>query len=1082
LTAILVDDVNYGTLELNSDGTFIYTHDGSENHSDSFTYKANDGDNDSNIVVVDIQVSEINDAPVAKDDLVETDEDIKLEIDVLANDTDVDGGTLVITEVGTPLHGTATDDGNIITYTPDPDFNGEDTFIYTVSDGKGGTDSATITVTVNPVNDIPEAVDDIAVTLENTEAVIPVLENDTDIDGDELTVTEVSDPANGTTTTNGTTVTYIPDNNFTGEDTFTYTVSDGNGGTDSATVTVFVSDQSGPEITCPESYEIENDEEECGAIVVFTMPEFTDNSGIATIEQISGPASGSLFPVGVSTLVFKATDGSNNFTICTYDVSVIDAEAPEILTCATNVSVSTDEDMCSASEVILGTITVKDNCDPNPVITNDAPDVFNIGETIVTWTVTDNAGNSSECTQIVTVKDEQAPVVETISNIIVDSDPGACGAVVTFNKVGATDNCELDTVVITEGLSSGSEFPVGTTTVTYTVTDKAGNTNTSTFTVTVNDTEDPVLTCPQDMTVTTVDGESFAIVEFASATVTDNCGATVEQTAGPVSGSQFSLGSTTVTFTATDAAGNTITCSFTVTVTDGEDPSLECPQPIVQNVDEGVCGAVVVFDTPEGFDNSGEVTVQQTAGPASGELFEVGTTTVTFTATDNAGNSVDCSFEVTINDNEAPEIVEIADITVDNDENECGAVVSFDPPAATDNCEIESVIQTEGPASGSQFPIGTTTVTYTATDTSGNTSTTSFTVTVADSQSPMVECPADVTKIVEIGTTSTTVEYTALTVTDNCEGTTVELTSGIASGGEFPLGTTQVEYTITDAAGNSVTCTFTVIVEEEPLPDPPSTPTATVTTAATCSLPLGTITVETQEGLTYSIDGINYQESGVFTDLEPASYEVTARDQFGQTSDPVIIVIEAPVAEPIQTTTADLCVDDGIFNLFELFQSTYDDSGTWMDTDNTGALENSFIDPELLAVGNYTFTYVVEGTCPSSTEVTISINDRCVVLPCEISDIRNSISKAVTPNGDNKNDFFLVDLTRECGFSYDLKIFNRWGAKVFDAKNYQNNWDGYSNSAITSSKQLPSGTYFYVLEIRNSNFEPIQGYIYLGTK
>ena len=105
-----------------------------------------------------------------------------------------------------------------------------------------------------------------------------------------------------------------------------------------------------------------------------------------------------------------------------------------------------------------------------------------------------------------------------------------------------------------------------------------------------------------------------------------------------------------------------------------------------------------------------------------------------------------------------------------------------------------------------------------------------------------------------------------------------------------------------------------------------------------------------------------------------------------------------------------------------------------------------------------------------------------IVLYCSLSDLKDSISKAVTPTGDNHNDFFEVDLDTECGFTYDLKIFNRWGAKVFSAQNYQNNWDGYSESSFTSSNQLPSGTYYYILEIRNSEFEPIQGYIYLGTK
>ena len=104
-------------------------------------------------------------------------------------------------------------------------------------------------------------------------------------------------------------------------------------------------------------------------------------------------------------------------------------------------------------------------------------------------------------------------------------------------------------------------------------------------------------------------------------------------------------------------------------------------------------------------------------------------------------------------------------------------------------------------------------------------------------------------------------------------------------------------------------------------------------------------------------------------------------------------------------------------------------------------------------------------------------------MACNIEDIKDSISKAVTPNGDLKNDRFEIGVDLDCGFTFDVKIFNRWGAEVYDMKNYQNDWDGFSNKSFTSSNQLPSGTYYYIVEIRGAaGLEPIQGYIYLGTK
>ena len=782
-------------------------------------------------------------------------------------------------------------------------------------------------------------------------------------------------------------------------------------------------------------------------------------------------------------MTFTATDDAGNTTTCSFTVTVVDEDDPT-LECPSDINQNVDAGECGAV-ITFTTPEAFDNSGNVTVEQTGGPasgEQFPVGTTTVTFTATDDAGNSVDCSFNVTVNDNEAPEVDEMQDIVVSNDPGECGAIVTYDVVTTTDNCEISTITVTEGPASGTEFEVGTTTVTYTVTDINGNSTTESFTVTVNDTEAPGLTCPQDITVSTTTGESFAIVTFMEATVTDNCGATVEQTAGPVSGSPFSLGTTTVTFTATDDAGNTTECSFTVTVEDDSDPTLECPSDISQNVDAGECGAVVTFSTPEAFDNSGNVTVEQTAGPNSGEQFPVGITTVTFTATDDAGNSAECSFTVTVGDDEVPVIEDMVDINVNNDPGACGAIVNFESPGATDNCGIESLTQTEGMAPGTEFPVGTTTVVYTATDTNGNTATSTFTVTVTDNESPSVECPDNITLTAEFGTEFLTVTYNELTVTDNCEGTTVVLTEGFASGEQFPVGeTTTVMYSITDAAGNNVECIFTVTITEDN-PEPPSPPSASVTTAATCDDPFGTITVETQEGLTYSIDGENYQESGVFEDLPPGVYDVTAKDEFDQVSIATTITIEDPIAEQIDTVIGqEVCNDSGLFNLSSLLRGNFDDTGTWVDTENSGGLENGVIDPSIITPGFYDFEYVIEGICASTTRVTVEITD-CIVLDCSITDLRESISKAVTPNGDNFNDFFTVGLDAGCGFTYDLKIFNRWGAEVYTARNYQNNWDGFSEKSFTSSNQLPSGTYYYILEIRNSEFEPIQGYIYLGTK
>jgi VCBS repeat-containing protein len=170
----------------------------------------------------------------------------------LDNDSDPNvGDTLTVTSVDTSgTTGTVIDLGaGSFTYDPDGQFeylqagsSTTDSFNYTVSDGHGGTDTATVTITINGVNDPPVAVSDSGTTPEDTPITIDVLDNDSDIDGGTLMIDSVTNGTNGSVTNHGSDVTYTPDLDFDGTDSFTYTISDGNGGTDTATVTVTVID------------------------------------------------------------------------------------------------------------------------------------------------------------------------------------------------------------------------------------------------------------------------------------------------------------------------------------------------------------------------------------------------------------------------------------------------------------------------------------------------------------------------------------------------------------------------------------------------------------------------------------------------------------------------------------------------------------------------------------------------------------------------------------------------------------------------------------------------------------------------
>src|SRR5204862_525004 len=207
-------------------------------------YTISDGHGGTASANVTITVTPVNDPPVALNDIATTPEDTAVSISVLVNDGDVDGDTLAITG-STATNGTVSVVGTNLLFIPATNFNGTATVSYAISDGHGGTASANVTITVTPVNDPPVAVNDLATTPEDTAVSIPVLVNDSDVDGDALTITAAS-ATNGTVSIVGTNLVFPPATNFNGVVTLSYTISDGHGGTASASVSVTVTPDTTP--------------------------------------------------------------------------------------------------------------------------------------------------------------------------------------------------------------------------------------------------------------------------------------------------------------------------------------------------------------------------------------------------------------------------------------------------------------------------------------------------------------------------------------------------------------------------------------------------------------------------------------------------------------------------------------------------------------------------------------------------------------------------------------------------------------------------------------------------------------------
>ncbi|MDB5425721.1 MAG: thrombospondin [Phenylobacterium sp.] len=295
-----VQDADHGTVVLNADGTVTFTPVADYNGPASFKYTISDGHGGTATATVNVDVTPVNDPPVAVNDAGSTPEDTPVTFtagQLTGNDTDPEHDPLTITSVQAGDHGTVVlnPDGTV-TFTPDADYNGPATFTYTIADGQGGTDTATVNVDVTPVNDPPVALNDAGTTAEDTPIVFTadqLLNNDSDPEGDALTITSVQGGTNGSAVLNADgTVTFTPTGNYNGPASFTYTISDGHGGTATAAVNVDVTPVNDPPTANDDAGTTPEDQP-----ITFTAAQITGNDtdpdgDPLTITAVSGGANG----------------------------------------------------------------------------------------------------------------------------------------------------------------------------------------------------------------------------------------------------------------------------------------------------------------------------------------------------------------------------------------------------------------------------------------------------------------------------------------------------------------------------------------------------------------------------------------------------------------------------------------------------------------------------------------------------------------------------------------------------------------------------------------------------------------------
>ena len=424
------------------------------------------------------------------------------------------------------------------------------------------------------------------------------------------------------------------------------------------------------DLPCPINISVFNDAGLCSAVVSYTTPT-TSVSG-NTVAQTSGLASGSIFPVGLTTNIFEERDSGNIVVAtCSFTVTVADNTAPT-LTAGTNQTANTAAGLCTAS-VAVTDATFGDNCTGSTIAynlsgattkTSTAGQVgtftFNKGVTIIEYTVTDAAGNTTTGSKTVTVTDNINPTLTAGTNQTANTAAGLCTASVAVTDATFGDNCTGSTIAYTlsgdtvktstAGQVGTYTFNKGVTTINYTVTDAAGNTTTGSKTVTVTDNEPPTALCQNITVQLDASGEITISASQIDNGSNDACGISLLS----LSKTTFTcedIGPNTVTLSVTDNEGNESTCPATVTVEDVTPPNANCG--VITLTLNSYTGEATITDVNALYTSSGDacgidsIVLAQTVFGCN----DIGINYVDLTITDNNGNETVCAVEVTV---EAP--------------------------------------------------------------------------------------------------------------------------------------------------------------------------------------------------------------------------------------------------------------------------------------------------------------------------------------------------------------------------------------------------------------------------------------------
>lgn len=714
LTIVDVSDPSNGVATILANGNVRYTPNEGFSGSDSFNYTVSDGTVEVTGQVL-ITINLVNDAPLASNDSASTDEDTVVVIDVLSNDNDPDGDTLTVTSVSNVRSGSATINAdNTVTFVPNDGFSGQAGFSYVIDDGNGATDSAAVTILVSDTNASPVAVDDVRSTEENDPVVIAVLQNDSDPDEDPLTLSVLTQPSNGTArvSARGDVIVYSPSQGFSGTDSFTYQISDGNGAVADATVTVTVSSVNAVPTAVSDSARVSQGE----AINIAVLANDTDPDGDdLTVSIDTSPDNGAVRVLtnnsilytadetfsGEDTFVYAIADGNGGTATATVTVTVeqVIVNNPPVavddITLATqgqavNFNVLANDSDPDGDNLTVTVTTPPDNGVATVLSNNQiryTPSARFTGRDNIGYTVSDGNGATATAVVAITVQSSNvAPVAEDdiattaqgqlVSIDVIDNDSDVNTDTLSITSVSAAANGSTDIVAGEVTYTPAPGFS-GTDTFTYVVSDGNGGEDSATVTVTVVVVNLPPVA--EDDSAVTAEATAVNIDVLANDT-DDGDQLTVSIVTGPANGSAVVAADNSISYepepgfsgtdsfvyelddgSATDLATVSITVTAVVvnqapdavddTATTDQDQAVSIPVLANDSDPDGVVIAIDTITTPLNgvvvADSAGVLTYTPDTGFSGEDSFS-------YSITDSDGATASATVTVTVNEVVAP--------------------------------------------------------------------------------------------------------------------------------------------------------------------------------------------------------------------------------------------------------------------------------------------------------------------------------------------------------------------------------------------------------------------------------------------